>query len=419
MIQNIATVMMICGLACGAALAGPAADLVAKLPAQSPAEGTAALAGIVKLGPAGVQDVCGMLVAQGKGNDAKVRYTIAGLALHVNRPGADAERKMVAGVLVKALGAATDSGVKAFLIRHIELVARADAVDVLAGYLGDAALCAPAVRAMEKIGTPNAAEAMIKALSAARGACRVAIIRGLGSLRAEKATTLLHGDMSSDDLVLREAAIWAVANIADPQPATMRGFVAAFNGKDLTGWKGLVGDPKKRAAMGAAALAAAQKTADAQMRAHWKVVDGTLVFDGKGKSLCTARDYGDFDMYVDWKIKPGGDSGIYIRGTPQVQIWDTAKRPEGSGGLFNNKTNPSKPTQAADRPVGQWNRFRIRMIGQRVWVWLNGKLVVENVVLENYWERGKPIYPTGQIELQNHGNTLWFRNVFIREIKRK
>jgi len=410
--------MMVCGLACGAAVAGPAADLVAKLPAQSPADGTAALAGIVKLGPVGVEEVCKMLVAPGKGNDTKARFAIAGLALHVNRPGADAERKMVAGVLVKALGAATDSEVKAFLIRHVELVGRADAVAALAGHLGDAKLCAPAVRAMVTIATPNAADAMIKALGSAKGACRVAIVRGLGALRAAKAATLLHGDMSSEDASLREAAIWAVANIADPQPATMRGYVALFNGKDLTGWKGLVGNPKSRAAMSSGELATAQNTADDRMKKHWKVVDGTLVFDGKGKSLCTARDYGDFDMYVDWKIKAGGDSGVYLRGSPQVQIWDTAKWPEGSGGLYNNKKNPRKPSRCADRPIGQWNRFRIRMIGERVWVWLNGKLVVENVVLENYWERGKPIYPTGQIELQNHGNTLWFRNVFIREIKR-
>jgi len=194
------------------------------------------------------------------------------------------------------------------------------------------------------------------------------------------------------------------------------GFKAQFNGKDLTGWKGLVGNPKTRAAMAPEQLAEAQKKADEQMRANWKVVDGVLVFDGKGKSLCTAKDYGDFEMYVDWKILPRGDSGIYLRGSPQVQIWE---RPEGSGGLYNNKKNPSKPIKNADKPVGQWNTFYIKMVGERVTVKLNGELVVDNVVMENYWERDKPIYPTGQIELQNHGNTLWFKNVYLREIPRK
>jgi len=121
---------------------------------------------------------------------------------------------------------------------------------------------------------------------------------------------------------------------------------------------------------------------------------------------------------VDWKILPHGDSGIYLRGSPQVQIWDPADHPEGSGGLYNNRIHPSKPSKCADKPVGEWNRFRIRMVGERVSVWLNGELVVDNVVMENYWERDKPIYPTGSIELQNHGNTLYFRNIFIREIPR-
>ncbi len=208
-----------------------------------------------------------------------------------------------------------------------------------------------------------------------------------------------------------------VAPAADNTPP--EGFVALFNGKDLTGWKGLVANPPKRAAMTPGALAEAQKKADESMRQHWQVADGALVFDGKGKSLCTAKDYGDFEMYVDWKIKERGDSGIYLRGTPQVQIWDPAQRPEGSGGLFNNKKNPSKPLVCADNPIGEWNTFRIKMIGEKVTVWLNDKLVVDNVVLENYWERDKPIYPTEQIELQNHGNTLYFKNIYIREIPRE
>lgn len=197
------------------------------------------------------------------------------------------------------------------------------------------------------------------------------------------------------------------------------GFKALFNGKDLDGWKGLVGNPKTRAAMDPDKLAKRQAAADEDMRAHWNVVDGVLVFDGKGKSLCTAKDYGDFELYVDWKIKPRGDSGLYLRGTPQVQIWDPSQHKVGSGGLYNNKKNPSQPTKIADKPIGQWNTFYIKMVGERVTVKLNGELVVDNVVLENYWERDKPIYPTGQIELQDHGNTLYFKNVYIREIPRE
>jgi hypothetical protein len=198
------------------------------------------------------------------------------------------------------------------------------------------------------------------------------------------------------------------------------GFVALFNGRDLSGWKGLVANPKERARMSADELAKAQQKADAHMHQHWKVEDGVLVFDGKGDSLCTAKDYGDFELLVDWKILAKGDSGVYLRGSPQVQIWDPEvslpQKGIGSGGLFNNRKNPSQPSASADRPVGEWNTLRIRMVGDKVSVWLNDKLVVDDVVMENYWERDKPIYPSGQIELQNHGNTLYFKNVYLKQL---
>lgn len=196
------------------------------------------------------------------------------------------------------------------------------------------------------------------------------------------------------------------------------GFVPLFDDRGLDGWKGLVADPPGRAKMTPAELAKAQAEADERMRSHWKVADGTLVFDGKGESLCAAADYVDFELLVDWKIEKGGDSGLYLRGSPQVQIWDAAANPAGSGGLYNNQKGRSLPLEKADRPVGEWNTFRIFMIGERVTVYLNDRLVVDNTVLENYWERDKPIYPSGQVELQAHGNPLYFRNVFIREIPR-
>jgi hypothetical protein len=202
------------------------------------------------------------------------------------------------------------------------------------------------------------------------------------------------------------------------------GFTALFNGKDLTGWKGLAGEggsPLARAKLTPEQLKEEQAKADERMRAAWSVKDGILVFNGKGDSLCTAKDYGDFEMYVDWKIEKDGDSGIYVRGTPQIQIWDPATKAAsgvGSGGLYNNQKNPSKPTKVADKPVGEWNTFFIRMIGDKVTVKLNGETVVDNVVLENYWNREEPIFPTGQIELQNHGNALYFRNIYIRELPR-
>ena len=194
------------------------------------------------------------------------------------------------------------------------------------------------------------------------------------------------------------------------------GFVPLFNGKDLSGWKGLVKDPPARAKMSPQELKDEQKAADENMRQHWQVIDGTLVFDGQGESLCTAEDYADFELFVDWKIGPEGDSGIYLRGSPQVQIWDPAQRPEGSGGLYNNQKGIAKPLRPADNPAGEWNAFYIRMVGERVTVRLNGVLVVDDTVMENYWERDKPIYPTGQIELQAHSTPLYFKNIYIRPL---
>ncbi len=197
------------------------------------------------------------------------------------------------------------------------------------------------------------------------------------------------------------------------------GFRTLFNGRNLNGWKGLVENPVVRAKMDLTQFAAAQARADSSMRAHWSVVEGILTFDGKGENICTSRDYGDFEMLVDWKIEKNGDSGIYLRGSPQVQIWDPAQWPEGSGGLYNNQKNPAKPTQRADKPIGEWNTFRIRMIGERVTVYLNEVLVVDSVIMENYWDRSIPIFAAGQIELQSHSTPLYFRNVFIREFPQK
>ena len=198
------------------------------------------------------------------------------------------------------------------------------------------------------------------------------------------------------------------------------GFTAIFSGDDLAGWHGLVGNPKTRAKMTPEELAAARAKANEVMRKHWHAEDGEIVNDGHSPHLCTDKPYGDFEMWIDWKIVPKADSGIYLRGTPQVQIWDTvagiAQAKVGSGGLYNNRKHPSKPPLVADNPAGQWNTFWIRMIGEITSVKLNGKVTADNVPLENYWERNRPIYPAEQIELQTHGGEIRFRNVFLREI---
>ncbi|MEM9281427.1 MAG: DUF1080 domain-containing protein, partial [Verrucomicrobiota bacterium] len=216
------------------------------------------------------------------------------------------------------------------------------------------------------------------------------------------------------------------SNLNSPPP----GFSALFNGEDLTGWKGLADkNAIKRRSLKGERLREAQATADENMTAHWSVVDGVLSYDGQGQSLCTDQDYGDFEMYVDWKIPPGADSGIYLRGTPQIQIWDPTSdlqkdgseattvedwlevfktgRNLGSGGLWNNKRASNRPLQRADFPPGEWNTFLIRMVGNQVTIWLNGKLVVDRTELENYWDRDAELPRADQIELQHHGSELF------------
>lgn len=204
------------------------------------------------------------------------------------------------------------------------------------------------------------------------------------------------------------------------------GFVKVFNGRDLSGWKGLVADPIKRSKMDAKTLADAQVKADAEAQDSWKVVNGELQFQSHGNNLATVKKYGDFEMLVDWKIiddkKGEGDAGIYLRGTPQVQIWDLARTKVGaqvgSGGLYNNQTNESKPLKVADNKLDEWNTFRILMKGDRVTVYLNGQLVTDNVILENYWDRSLPIFAEEQIELQAHGSPVAYRDIYIKEIPR-
>jgi len=210
---------------------------------------------------------------------------------------------------------------------------------------------------------------------------------------------------------------------ASPPP----GFTPLFNGKDLTGWRGGdTFDHRKWLAMPEAERAAKNAEWTADMRKHWRVENDELVNDGNGKYATTEKDYGDFELMAEYRTVPLADSGVYLRGCPQVQIWDYTEKEKfslgadkGSGGLWNNSQGaPGKdPLVLADKPFGQWNKFRILMVGSRVTVWLNDKLVVDHANMENYYDRKTPIPAKGPIELQTHGGEIRWRNIFIREIK--
>ncbi|MBE0653212.1 MAG: DUF1080 domain-containing protein, partial [Bacteroidales bacterium] len=257
--------------------------------------------------------------------------------------------------------------------------------------------------------------------SAARSIMQVALPDndGMNGFKGEKVRILLNHVASILEGEDSEYHIFRIKDYLAKMPGE-KGFVSMFNGENLEGWKGLVGNPLSRANMSEEELAQKQKQANIDMHEFWTVRDNTIVFNGNGANLVSEKDYGDFEMLVDWRITKEGDSGIYLRGTPQVQIWDTSRvdvgAQVGSGGLYNNQKYESKPLKVADNPVGEWNTFHITMIGENVTVYLNGELVVDNVPLENYWDRSQPIFPTGPVELQAHGTNLAFRDIYVKEI---
>ena len=223
--------------------------------------------------------------------------------------------------------------------------------------------------------------------------------------------------------LLRPLAALALLASTFAVPAAEKEWTPLFNGKDLAGWKGLVANPLKRAQMTPEQLAAEQVKAEENVAKHWKVENGEIVTTGHGNNLCTVEPYGDFEFEVEWKIQPNGDSGIYLRGTPQVQIWDPTNAKEfknggdkGSGALWNNTKEGRFPLVKADKPAGEWNHFWIRMVGDKVTIKLNGQLTVDNATMENYWDRKQPIFAKEQLELQAHGNEVRFRNIKVKRL---
>ena len=204
------------------------------------------------------------------------------------------------------------------------------------------------------------------------------------------------------------------------------GFRAIFNASDLDGWYGKVSvSPIEFAKLTEEERAAKIDGWAADTAKHWTVENGELVNDGFGPYLVTKEEFTDYELLIDYKTVPLADSGIYLKGNPQVQIWDYTESKKfgigadkGSGGLWNNSPGAAgkDPLVLADKAFGEWNSFRIRQIGARTTVWLNDKLVVDNAIMENYWDRKSPLFAKGPIELQTHGGEIRWRNIYVREV---
>lgn len=196
------------------------------------------------------------------------------------------------------------------------------------------------------------------------------------------------------------------------------GWKLLFNGEDFTGWHFYRG---------------------AGVSAPWSIEDGAITVSGPGKDIVTSDEYGDFELSVDWKISPGGNSGIiylvkedeaapqtYNTG-PEMQVLDDARHADGklpshrAGALYDLVA----PKVAAAKPVGEWNTARIRVAHGRIEHWLNGKKVVDAPYGDDAWRnmvagskfRTMPLFGkamSGHIALQDHGDRVWYRNIKIR-----
>lgn len=220
------------------------------------------------------------------------------------------------------------------------------------------------------------------------------------------------------------------------------GFISLFNGKDLTGWKVPDGD-----------------------NGHWRVLTGVIDYDARSeaagdKNLWTDREFTDFVLRIDWRIKetpyvnpripyilpdgthardvtgkpialalPDSDSGVFIRGsgTHQINIWCW---PIGSGEMYGVRMDPTTPSEVrtavtprhqADKPVGEWNSCEITVKGNTVKVVLNGITVIPGATLAD-------LPPSGPLALQHHGgmsagkwnsppSLLQFKNIYLRELR--
>ncbi len=199
-----------------------------------------------------------------------------------------------------------------------------------------------------------------------------------------------------------------------------------FNGVDMQGWHGRPHfDPGVFDALPEEEQAAKKKQWTEEAHQHWSVENGELVNDGAGPYLTTDEEFDNYELELEYKTVAEADSGIYLKGTPQVQIWDSTQESKfniganlGSGALWNNSPGAAgkDPLELADRPFGEWNQLRIVQVGARTSVWLNGKMTVDRAIMENYWHRDQPLRPRGPIQLQTHGGEIRWRNITLRPL---
>lgn len=221
----------------------------------------------------------------------------------------------------------------------------------------------------------------------------------------------------------RKPYIMADAGGSKPNTLTERekadGWRLLFDGATTSGWRGF---------------------RQTQMPAGWQVVDEALTRVGPATDILTIDEFGDFEIILDWRIPPNGNTGVFYRVTedddvmwhtaPEFQIIDNAynKEPLKPVQLAGANYDVQPPSRDVTKPVGSWNQARLLVRGAHVEHWLNGVKVVEYDLWTDEWERrvrdskfrAYPHYARarrGRIGLQDHGDRVAFRNIKIREFK--
>lgn len=197
------------------------------------------------------------------------------------------------------------------------------------------------------------------------------------------------------------------------------GWKLLFDGRTTEGWRGYGLDT---------------------MPSGWAVVDGALTRVGSTRDIITRDEFGDFEMKLQWKIAPGGNSGIMYRvhedtnpsyfSGPEMQVLDDAKNEDGKDPLTSAGSDYAlySAPRGVVRPAGQWNTVRLVVKGNHVEHWLNGKKIVEYELNSPDWKarvaKSKfaawPTYgqsQTGHIALQEHGFRVQYRDIRVKELK--
>jgi hypothetical protein len=235
----------------------PAPDKDGKFTGPAPADAEALYKEVLDGGPDRLGGLADAVAESPEGDGWRARYLLHGLAVHVGRPGAEAQRKRVVETLAARLDGDRPKGVKTFLCQELQAAGTREAVPALARLLADETLCEPAATALLAI-ADGAVEAFRAALPGAAGSCRLTILQGLGALRDAASAEAFRAALGDGDREVRLAGGWALARLADPADAAA--LIKAADG--ASGWERI--QATKHCLVLAENLAAAGKAAESR-----------------------------------------------------------------------------------------------------------------------------------------------------------